>query len=571
MKIKQIFFIAFLISSLLFFSASINKVYAYDFGRPNNKFGIHLVQPHSEEIKKAAELVNSAGGRWGYITLVIQENDRNVQKWQEIFDLARENNLIPIVRLATMPDGENWRRPRRQDASSWADFLNSLTWVVKNRYVILFNEPNHGSEWGGAVDAYDYAETAKAYAMELKKKSPDFFIMLAGLDASAPVSPPVYQDEAYFLRNIFEKISKDDFNSLFDGWSSHSYPNPGFSGSPWDAGRGTIRTYRWEVDYLKSLGIDKSLPVFITETGWERGRRLSESDVANYYRAAFENIWMQDKDVIAVTPFVLDYQSDPFLGFSWKKQNKSEYFQQFETVQNVKKTEGSPEIVDRGEIVFEYPRELVMQSSYHYRLKLKNSGQAIWDKDRGYTIKLSNNNETTYFFSDLKNIKPNIEEYIDLYFKTNTDLGKHSLKIQLVKDDQVVLETPVWSFEIVPLPSLRIGINLLPKGAAKGIDFELQIFDMHENLVFDRKGVRVENGVGAISDVQNVEIYKKYRLVLLKPYYLPRQTYINFVRGENQAKFKPMLPLDFNRDGKYDELDIVALFKNLTLLRLFLP
>ncbi|PIV62699.1 hypothetical protein COS12_01355, partial [Candidatus Roizmanbacteria bacterium CG01_land_8_20_14_3_00_33_9] len=74
---------------------------ATESGRPNNKFGIHLAQPHHDEIKKAAELVNSNGGDWGYVTLIIQENDRSVQKWQEIFDLLRQYHLIPIIRLAT--------------------------------------------------------------------------------------------------------------------------------------------------------------------------------------------------------------------------------------------------------------------------------------------------------------------------------------------------------------------------------------------------------------------------------------------------------------------------------------
>jgi hypothetical protein len=39
---------------------------------PNNKFGIHLAQPEDSDIDRADELVNSNGGEWGYITLVIQ-------------------------------------------------------------------------------------------------------------------------------------------------------------------------------------------------------------------------------------------------------------------------------------------------------------------------------------------------------------------------------------------------------------------------------------------------------------------------------------------------------------------
>src|SRR5512140_2801584 len=98
--------------------------------KSNNKFGISLLQPTSSDIKKASELVNSHGGDYGYVTLVIQENDRDTGKWQGIFDELRKYHLIPIVRLATQPEGENWRQPAPEDASGWAQFLNSLNLVV---------------------------------------------------------------------------------------------------------------------------------------------------------------------------------------------------------------------------------------------------------------------------------------------------------------------------------------------------------------------------------------------------------------------------------------------------------
>src|SRR5450830_1826720 len=75
----------------------------------NNKFGIHLAQPSIDEFSKVKELVNLNGGDWGYVTLVIQENDRDKGKWQDIFNHLRQDHLIPIIRLATTPEGENWR------------------------------------------------------------------------------------------------------------------------------------------------------------------------------------------------------------------------------------------------------------------------------------------------------------------------------------------------------------------------------------------------------------------------------------------------------------------------------
>ena len=83
---------------------------------PNNKFGIHLAVPTDEDLEAAGQLANSSGGDWGYVTLVIQENDRNTEKWQGIFDRLRRLHLIPIIRLATGPQGDMWRKPEPSEA-----------------------------------------------------------------------------------------------------------------------------------------------------------------------------------------------------------------------------------------------------------------------------------------------------------------------------------------------------------------------------------------------------------------------------------------------------------------------
>ena len=285
----------------LFFSSS---VHAYDFSTVNNKFGIHLAQPETADIEAAADLVNSNGGRWGYVTLVMQENDRDRGKWQNIFDKLRELHLIPIIRLATQPTGDSWRKPNKEDAVEWSKFLDSLHWVVKNRYIILFNEVNHASEWGGTLNPEDYTDISYYFAKNLKNRNVDFFIMLAGFDSAAPQAPPNYLDEVTYLRRMFAQMSVAQYSDFFeyiDGLSSHSYPNPGFSGSPYAVGRNSIRNYDWELRILKDFGVTKDLPVFITETGW------TNASSPENIRIAYINTWLQDSRVVAVTPFVLSY------------------------------------------------------------------------------------------------------------------------------------------------------------------------------------------------------------------------------------------------------------------------
>jgi len=535
----------------------------------NNKFGIHLAQPHLEDLKKAADLVNSNGGDWGYVTLVIQENDRDRQKWQEIFDLARKYHLIPIIRIATLPIGENWKQPNSSDAYSWVDFLDSLNWVVKNRYVVLFNEPNHANEWGGKVDPKDYAKVAFSFAKSFKERNPNFFVMLAGFDASSPHLPPRYYDEELFLRDLIN--SQPEIFKFIDGWSSHSYPNPGFSGSPYDFGRGTVRTYQWELNLLRRLGVEKDLPVFIKETGWER-KKLTEDIVAQNFKTVFEEFWLPDEKVKAVTPFIFDYQMEPFLGFSWKKQGENDFYQQYYVVQSIAKVKGTPEQDEQGQVIFDLPKELVNKSTYQFKIRLKNQGQGFWD-ERSYSLLVISNSErkkTEFLIGNLGEISPGEEKEIDFYLKTKSE-GEEKIRFILQKNGKNILESKDYIFRILPLPSLKIKTGLFPKLNDSASDFEIQIFDEKENLIYKKKNIEIKVGTGIIDNVENIVFGKKYRLVILKPYYLPRQNYLTFKKGENVISFKPILPFDFNLDGYFSLRDILELLKKPKLLTLIFP
>src|SRR3989344_2674727 len=88
---------------------------------PNNKYGVHILEPG--EITKAAKLVNSSGGDWGYVTIPIRSDDRDRDKWTKFFESSRLLHLIPLIRLATYPDGGTWVRPTPYDLVDFANFL----------------------------------------------------------------------------------------------------------------------------------------------------------------------------------------------------------------------------------------------------------------------------------------------------------------------------------------------------------------------------------------------------------------------------------------------------------------
>lgn len=304
---------------------------------PNNKYGIHVADPN--DISKVKDLVNSSSGDWGYVTVVIPDNERKIDVWQPVFNRMKRDHLIPIVRLATHVEGGVWVKPSLSDINVWTDFLNdALPWPTKNRYVILFNEPNHAKEWGGEISPNEYADILVSYAHALKQASEDFFVLPAGLDASAPNSKDT-MDEELFLRWMIAR--KPDIFKIVDGWTSHSYPNPGFSGSPYAQGRGTIRTFEWELSLLSDFGVTRNLPIFITETGWAHSR-LSPDEVSEYLTIASQTVWNQPQ-IAAVTPFLFNYQDSLFSMFSWLHLVTQEPYSFYRSYQEITKVRGTPE------------------------------------------------------------------------------------------------------------------------------------------------------------------------------------------------------------------------------------
>lgn len=348
----------------------------------NNKFGIHI--SHAGDLEKASELVNSSGGDWGYVTLVIRDDEMNRDQWQSFFDRCRKEHLIPIVRLATHLEGESWVKPRIEDMSKWADFLAQFNWPVKNRYIIVYNEPNHAKEWGGAVDPKEYALILDEAIKVFKKRSFDFFVLNAGLDQAAPNSKTT-MEESNFLRQVNE-AAPGIFDRL-DGWSSHSYPNHGFIGKPWEKGKATVAGYLWEMAFLKNnFGLTKELPVFNTETGWPQrfGKRITTAEpyydsltVADYIRQAYD-LWIKDDKVVAVTPFILNYPFSPFSAFSWLDKDGNTY-PQFETTKVIAKEKGEPEQIESYKILrFNLPPFLPANFVFEGKIILENNGQSIW-------------------------------------------------------------------------------------------------------------------------------------------------------------------------------------------------
>lgn len=330
-------------SSLILSFLLVKSSYAvYDpTSKPNNTVGIHILFP--SELSEAARLVNSTNGDWGYVTIPIQASDKNLIKWQDFMDDARKNHLVPILRLATAGDYFNkvsWSKPTDDDVLDFANFLNSLNWPTKNRYVVIYNEPNRGDEWGGVPGPAEYAEILSYAADIFKKRSDEFFVLSAGLDNASANIAGQSVNEYSFMRQMDNAVP--GIFGKIDGLASHSYPNPGFSQPPSTYGYEGTSSFKYEQDLVQSLE-GKKLPVFITETGWT-DTQIPESIQSAYYKEAFASIW-NDKSVIAVTPFLLRAGTGPFEQFSFIKDG-SQKQDKYKALQSLQKNKGEPMLND---------------------------------------------------------------------------------------------------------------------------------------------------------------------------------------------------------------------------------
>ncbi len=210
---------------------------------PNNRVGVHILD--TAEVGPAAKLVNSSGGDWGYVTIVLRSNDLDRDKWTKFFADCRNLHLIPLVRLATYPGPADagWVKPDALDLVDFANFLVDMPWPVKNRYVILFNEVNHAAEWGGPVNPVAYATLLLDAQRVFKQRSADFFLLSAGLDMSSAQSDNSWDALTYYRQ--MSKLQPQWYDSV-DGLAVHAYPNPAFSSSPTTTTRFGVSGFQYE-------------------------------------------------------------------------------------------------------------------------------------------------------------------------------------------------------------------------------------------------------------------------------------------------------------------------------------
>jgi len=316
--------------------------------RRNNKFGIYIYAEVGEYFELAQKLVNSNGGDWGYVLIPFNVKDKSSDKWSTVFLKLREKHLIPILQLHDVDTADY-----KDQTDEAAAFLNSFAWPVKQRYVSVYNEPNDAAFWRGKVDPEEYADILNYTIKIFKKENSDFFMLNGAFNISAP-NTATTMDAVEYMEKMNGKV--DGIFKKLDGWASHAYPQPNFSGDLDTEGRNGIRAYKYELSILKDkFGVNKDLPVFITETGWAHAEGevynssyFSSDKAAENIKKAYEKYWLKDDDVAAVTPFTIWYKA-PYDHFSWVREDYVPY-SSYETVKSLKKIAGNPEKLETARV-----------------------------------------------------------------------------------------------------------------------------------------------------------------------------------------------------------------------------
>ena len=326
------------------------------FAESKNIFGVHLGD--TNDISKAAPLINSNNGDWGYVTIVIRSDLLNRQMWQDFFDKCREFHITPIIRLSTILENDHWKKPEYSDIDAMTSFLNSLNWPHKKQIIILFNEPNHGSEWGGGVDVKNFVDITTYTSFRLKSLNQNFYILTTGLDLAAPSKLPDFESATNFYQQII--TYKPSYFDNIDGLSHHYYPN------------NNPKNYVWELNLIKKLGIKKELPIYITETGFGNVK-TSGKLLANYY-----NLWARDLRIIAVTPFIFNYPYFPFDQFSWLDVAGNLNYG-YKKLVDMPKQKNTINQINSFKVIFTHlPFIIFPNTVYHSMVELQNTGQSIW-------------------------------------------------------------------------------------------------------------------------------------------------------------------------------------------------
>jgi hypothetical protein len=200
---------------------------------------------------------------------------------------------------------------------------------------------------------------------------------------------------------------------------------------------------------------------------------------------------------------------------------------------------------------------------------LENTGQSIMSGYDGWKLRVNGlPKEYEVEISTIKTTEPFHRTRVEISFSTDERLFKYPYTFVLEKNGQTIDQLEA-SLTIVPPPSILIQAKVWFNRPAEGGDFSVLIYDKDQRLLYEADNVLFSQGYADVENLYNTFPNGNYRLVLKKPYYLPRQVLVTLSENKTGVPFPPLLPLDPSNDGKVDGADVGAFIAHplLTLQR----
>ena len=292
-------------------------------GRTGGALGMHtFVQDRWEDTDYQLDRVVDLMGPGAYVKQLLYNiptyTDVLLPKWQHFVNACYDRNLIPVVRLAGEHAGEYWHKPAAVApgdysgvASEYARVVAALRREGRPLYVEVGNEPNLDIEWGGRVNATEYAHFLVDVAAALRALGDGRIrILNGGLSPTGDVAPLAFIDDFAAVPGALE---------AFDVWAAHPYP--GNRPPEMNLHEGTAKTYRHVAIDSYLLELERlalhgrtGLQVLLTETGYALGASdfaflghapIGEANRADYIVRALREYWSDWPEVLGVCPYEL--------------------------------------------------------------------------------------------------------------------------------------------------------------------------------------------------------------------------------------------------------------------------
>ena len=561
---------------------SVSTPVGAQFELPSCKAGIHMISPSDDDFKNAAALLNTNGGAYCWVTIVIREDEMNPENLQRLHNLARKYKFQIIHRLEKGFDSQGrWYMPDGDTVQKFVTAIKTIIPSQKDVYIVLGNEPTHAVMCGGctpesyaqwAMQAIDTIHTAFAEDADVAMNP---VVMLAGQDVHSPDAPPDYYDAEKFMSRMF--TAEPNLLCEIDAWASHNYPRDFMRNT--FAGRYSLRGYIWELALAQRLAQRlvsedcqehvRQLPVFITETGYKVGAGGIADDLAFRQAQQMLRFYEEDPKVRSVTLFVYRSCGMPFEEFAITGCNGDKLNGVGQALLESPKVKGEVRHVHKARTKVECPLEVVERLPIECTVSAENLGTDTWQNIGGeYSLSLigyqsSGPDGQVYSFTRFREVQPGETLSANLTYNPGEQQGAHTLQIGLSREGRVLLGLATVGLDVNAAPEMTLKVNTIlgspVQSASKSA--QVQIFDDQDRILF-RKPVVIENGAGVVGTVENVGLSGCYRAVLLVDGNLPVQkACVDFEKGMNIIEMPRLLPVDRDNDGKLSLSDILGRYR----------